>query len=742
MSRQTLQSPPSGVSSSSTNICPSCSAIKWDSFLPRRLGTNMRLWPDGRERKGSRMGQYQAIGRLCQLIERSCSCAVERRSRLCPSCTLIGAALFRHFPALAACSAEPTISQMEWTLVAQKIGEIQSPGALDKLGSPVSYELFRAALCPRAYSRHSEDIQMSSSNLKLEGLDFRYPVWNAFQLGRVPEDVPESLSGSSRSLCGRPRGARWNASLVKSWIERCADHHESCHFDSESLHLNRSDPLSGLEVRLIDVNQRRLVSFRGSELESIRYVALSYVWGIANQTIRLNRGNIVALHRPGGLPKLSKTIEDAIMVAQQLGERFLWCDAICIIQDESQDKQASIAGMHVIYLNAYMTIINASDTDANDGICGVSWDRPPQRAVVVGDLALYQSALQPPFKPTGQSSLLNTRWSDRAWTFQEQYLSRRKLIFLKEQVCWSCKEATWLEDTELECDKHEVELLSDHGLKRPNSLSLGDFPEVLRDYSRRQMTDENDVENALVGILSTSSEKFYWGLPECDFEKWLCWRMSSAQEPFGLSRRKRFPAPTWSWMAWKGAQTWDYEELYPRVRCMRIMSKNSRRAYPINDRSQSFAPRLTHIDVDASLKIDERHIIFYASVTSLRLSIRARDKRPGEGVFIEVFLPRPRSKSLQSRGPIASIVVEPSSEVVKDLRRHILGVKANRYQLFDFVEIGLTAVAHGVLNGTEHDMLVMLVTWRDGIAYREGLTSIFGEDWARLGKKKRLVILG
>jgi hypothetical protein len=52
----------------------------------------------------------------------------------------------------------------------------------------------------------------------------------------------------------------------------------------------------------------------------------------------------------GFLPeKVPQTIEDAILVVKALGERFLWVDAYCIDQTNSQERQVMIDNMDLIY---------------------------------------------------------------------------------------------------------------------------------------------------------------------------------------------------------------------------------------------------------------------------------------------------------------------------------------------------------------------------------------------------------
>lgn len=71
--------------------------------------------------------------------------------------------------------------------------------------------------------------------------------------------------------------------------------------------------------------------------EGSRYIALSYCWPIQN-TFTLTKGNMNELFQSSILQektqKLPQIIQDTIRFAYELGESYLWVDALCIIQDD------------------------------------------------------------------------------------------------------------------------------------------------------------------------------------------------------------------------------------------------------------------------------------------------------------------------------------------------------------------------------------------------------------------------
>ncbi len=74
------------------------------------------------------------------------------------------------------------------------------------------------------------------------------------------------------------------------------------------------------------------------------------------------------------------TIADAIALVRALGERYLWVDAICIVQDDRDSKMQDIERMDLIYSRAFATLVALAGTDAAAGLPGVrAKTRRPQQ---------------------------------------------------------------------------------------------------------------------------------------------------------------------------------------------------------------------------------------------------------------------------------------------------------------------------------------------------------------------------
>ncbi|KAF8850430.1 HET-domain-containing protein, partial [Acephala macrosclerotiorum] len=197
-----------------------------------------------------------------------------------------------------------------------------------------------------------------------------------------------------------------NVELIRRWLTQC--HRVHGIFCEESGGAARTLP----HIRVIDVQS-------GSIIEAphpCRYIALSYVWGNSNsaqlkrKALRFDdRGSPFAR-----LPqKLPQTIEDAIHVTRSLGERYLWVDSLCIIQDSAPDKRTQMEHMDAIYSSAFVTIAAASGSEANAGLAGIS--RP--RAVVQDVEVINGSEYARTFPAyMGLLSDPSITWNTRGWT--------------------------------------------------------------------------------------------------------------------------------------------------------------------------------------------------------------------------------------------------------------------------------------------------------------------------------------
>jgi hypothetical protein len=341
-------------------------------------------------------------------------------------------------------------------------------------------------------------------------------------------------------------------------------------------------------IRFIDVKQKCVCQFKNVNSSRINFVALSYVWGSAQviQPVKLENASISMLELPLSLTKtnLPQTITDALHLCALIDIEYLWVDALCIIQDNIDDQKYQIGKMADIYSAAFLTIMAAFGDNSNAGLPGL---RPgtrfySQRSVVVipqsdehPGLSLMTTVKSHPqhwdeYYSRGLEDIDFSVWNSRAWTTQERAVSRRNLIFTKEQVHWACPQAYFCEESHFEVPNTRFRHFSHRTV---NNLGINDsnisttpwiyYGYLVEQYTRRDMTFDGDAFHAFqavtVALERISGQRFLWGLPLSRFDLAVSW------ETFhGLKRRTAFSKlpltslnmkvvfPSWSWMGWVG----------------------------------------------------------------------------------------------------------------------------------------------------------------------------------------------
>ncbi len=161
---------------------------------------------------------------------------------------------------------------------------------------------------------------------------------------------------------------------------------------------------------------------------------------------------------------IPKTIRDAIILCQSVGRRYLWIDALCIIQDDVEEMENEINHMNDVYANADFTIVACGGEDSWAELPGVSERVVRQKIGKITGRPVATSL------PSFEESMGGSTWSSRAWTLQEEFFSRRLLYFTPIQVLFHCREAEWREDRCL-----EASLDRDVRSENPDKLHAHDF---------------------------------------------------------------------------------------------------------------------------------------------------------------------------------------------------------------------------------------------------------------------------
>lgn len=218
------------------------------------------------------------------------------------------------------------------------------------------------------------------------------------------------------------------------WLKECCDTHPDCAVPASEFR----------PTRLIEIASRygrRALRLIHTTLEShsAPYAALSYCWG-GPQKFQTTRHSLRRHLTSITFNDLPATFQHAIQVAERLDLRYLWVDALCIVQDDEHDKAREIDRMSYIYSHARVTILASRASRVKEGFLHdrlrFGRERPEEAFKLpylcpdgrVGSINLV-SRFVDPIEPL----------STRAWAFQERLLSPRILDFGTNLTQWACQ---------------------------------------------------------------------------------------------------------------------------------------------------------------------------------------------------------------------------------------------------------------------------------------------------------------
>ncbi len=345
--------------------------------------------------------------------------------------------------------------------------------------------------------------------------------------------------------------------LIKHWLNECASDHVRCRPLARP-----ARPTRLLEIQS-DSEMVRLV--HGSAPRDAHYAALSYCWGQKNQ-LRLLPSNIKDLEN--GIPTLSltKVAQDAVTVCQALSIRYLWLDALCIIQGPAGDFQREAARMEDVYGGSFVNIVAAAARDTTEGFLR---SRNPLQWM---DLQLQpRGRTREPYRRNVQASRFciaedsiseSAKVNTRGWCFQERLLSPRSLFFGEKGLHWECRCGLACEQqlkitrdhsdyfqADLKGTYHDMKCLDPDLADPKTSKSFRRlWAGTLTKYSGTQLTHTKDRLIAIAGLAKSLQDKFSikasYGLWLHDSVDELLWRVD---EPRHSQTRVLDVAPSWSW---------------------------------------------------------------------------------------------------------------------------------------------------------------------------------------------------
>jgi hypothetical protein len=427
-----------------------------------------------------------------------------------------------------------------------------------------------------------------------------------------------SIRGWIKAEYSQPRGmimedvsSPFDVTMLQQWVQ-FAREDQQMDFQSNP----KNEQKYPIKLSFIDVQDLCIIP--GSSREA--YIALSYVWGDTS-SLRLTKEVRKDLTSKKGLEEhwneLPLTIQDAIHLTTMLGVRYLWIDALCICQNDEEEKAVQLSQMDKVYQLALITFAIIDGIDAESGIPGV---RPHSR--------LRHEALRV-FHPTQRItlrthnpsiglSMLESTYHRRGWTFQEVLMSNRIIYFTDYQAlfCYQGKVLTDGPDPQLSRNGRLTRnyLQNFATLTANAAITAAGFPmdpsvwqfrlyaKLLGMYSKRELGYKNDAINAFLGIIKplerVCEDKFVCGLPQKHIYRSLLWMPTETNR---LIRNEYFSS--WSWAGWygpKGYRNWSTILEDDRYHCY-PPSKEKAELPPLQ-------PEMRILDIANSEGIDRLHV--------------------------------------------------------------------------------------------------------------------------------------
>ena len=166
----------------------------------------------------------------------------------------------------------------------------------------------------------------------------------------------------------RSTGSQANLdNFVRPWLRK---HRQEDHRVRSVANADERQSLRILPGRLIDLDSWDdkgesvyVVPHTHFENDEIQFAALNYCWR-QDETNKLTEqsGDQVKIR----VSQLAPTIRDAISVTKRLGLRYLWVDALCIMQNSKKDMDVELRKMSDIYSNADFVISAVAAADSSE----------------------------------------------------------------------------------------------------------------------------------------------------------------------------------------------------------------------------------------------------------------------------------------------------------------------------------------------------------------------------------------
>lgn len=414
-------------------------------------------------------------------------------------------------------------------------GKSQHLEILEKGGNDRRYSLFIAYESASRRARDFRFLLLDTDEVSaLASINFRsvYDNWQCFPSSGVFGDTASTES------------TEWAIDRV----HHCQSHCVECR-----------RPVGRLPTRVLDVgvpgevNLQDDLQLREGGGERCQYACLSHRWGHV-PLFRTFSSNLDALRTNVSFAQLPATFQDAIIFTRKVGLRYLWIDALCIVQDNHDDWEKEWANMSEVFTFSTLTLSATAARDDSQGL--FRFIAPPPVLDFIDtkgrsrNMIVYESRLTSLSRELTKASL-----TSRAWAYQERLLSPRVLHFCNGFLVFECMHQTITEDGFYSATTSHPKIEHMRALSELSESRLAaKWRSIVQAYSWLNLTFERDRLPAIAGLAQQMAryrkDEYIDGLWSRSLLDDLAWR-----KPQRLN--KRSDAPSWSWAKGDGGIVYD-----------------------------------------------------------------------------------------------------------------------------------------------------------------------------------------
>ncbi|KAK3392347.1 heterokaryon incompatibility protein-domain-containing protein [Sordaria brevicollis] len=384
------------------------------------------------------------------------------------------------------------------------------------------------------------------------------------------------ISPSSWRSRSRHVAQKGDLSLMRDWLENCRLNHSRCNSIATGFLPTRlldleafNGPSTDLKDDIKLVHSASFHSCLYDTTSVPRYITLSHCWGPpGKRPVVTYHDNLAARMERISFSDLPRTFQDTVVLTRKLGQRYLWIDSLCIIQDDAEDWANEASKMAKVYEQSYFTIAALSSADSSEGLQvygdetskrGSDEDMTFDLGVNDGKGGLFTVRIFTEEQSSWDQHYYCDLLSRRAWVLQEKELSTRSIHFGFACLLWECRELKgsstlpWCNDLAWDADTDAERTWLEN---QPEDFAVYytmkfRWFRISSEYSGRFLTHVTDTLPALSGIAQSfqkyfPEDKYIAGIWSSHLPLALLWEQGHRRNVIN-QRTKEYIAPSWSW---------------------------------------------------------------------------------------------------------------------------------------------------------------------------------------------------